>query len=245
MGLLSRIFGGAKGAAPPSQTHLSSGDSQQHSQTRTQSQGEVRRGLLRMALRDTLQRNGIPTGWLGADLLKASSRSGQTGYHWRLVVKHWDPRLLIHSVALQDALLQRVSALDPSADQWLLGISWRMDLADESACPPLPQPWVWAVDPTQAAPAIAGQVASDLPEGPAVPEPASAAEPPDTTPAGIIEGPMHLHEPGDSPKSDLDKLLAVLDGEFKARSDAQAANPEDPGAGRAFQQTEPAGLDRR
>jgi hypothetical protein len=242
MGLISRIFGANKGAAPPSQTHLASGDSLQHSQTRSQSQGEVRRDLLRMALRDTLQRNGIPTSWLGADLLKATSRSGQTGYHWRLVIKHWDPRLLVHSVALQNALLQRVLALDPSADQWLLGISWRTELADESVCPPLPQPWVWALDPAQPTPAPAAQGAADLPEVPAMPDPAPAAEPPDTAPAGIIAGPMHLHEAGGSPKSDLDKLLAVLDDEFKARSDAQAA---DPGAQPAFQKTEPAGLDRR
>ncbi len=239
MGLLSRIFGGAKGAAPSSQTQLVSGNSQQHSQTRSLSQGEVRRDLLRIALRDTLQRNGIPTHWLGADLLKATSRVGQSGYHWRLVVRHWDPRLMVHAAALQNAMLQRVHSLDPSAEQWLLGISWRLDLADESACPPLPPPSVWSTDPaaarTEAPPPIPSAPVSDPP----------AADPPDTEPGGIIAGPVHLHATGDSPSSDLDKLLAVLDGDFKARSEAEAAHPEGPAARPVFQKTEPAALDRR
>lgn len=98
----------------------------------------ARRELLRVALRDTLHNHGIPPAWLGAETLVSTSR-GQRGIHWRLLVKRWEPQLLMHSVALQQSLIKRLMALDPRADSWLMGISWQFALPDESVCPPMPQ----------------------------------------------------------------------------------------------------------
>jgi hypothetical protein len=97
----------------------------------------ARRELLKVALRDTLNTYGIPAAWLGAETLVTTSRA-QRGIHWRLLVKHWEPQLLLHSVPLQQSLIKRLMALDPKADSWLMGISWQFALPDESVCPPMP-----------------------------------------------------------------------------------------------------------
>src|SRR5438105_2630013 len=102
-----------------------------------------RRDLLRVVLRDTLQRHGIPTDWISAELLASTLVNGEHGLHWRLHLKHWDPRLLTHGVALQHSLIERVVALEPTAPEWLTGISWQFALEDESACPAMPLPRTW------------------------------------------------------------------------------------------------------
>jgi hypothetical protein len=124
----------------------------------------ARRELLRVALRDTLNNHGIPPAWLGAETLVTTSRA-QRGIHWRLLVKHWEPQLLLHSVALQQNLMKRLMALDPKADSWLMGISWQFALPDESVCPPMP--------PRLAA--AAAQAAAAVPRPAKPPQPAAPA----------------------------------------------------------------------
>jgi hypothetical protein len=113
------------------------------------------RELLRNALRETLRLQGIPIDWLGCDVFASTSRGGATGFHWRLIVRHWDPRLVVHSVALEEALFSQLRALDPAAGEWLAGISWQFALADRKACPAMPAPHTWATrfkPPRQRAP---------------------------------------------------------------------------------------------
>jgi hypothetical protein len=103
-----------------------------------------RRELMRMVMRDTLQRYGVPMNWIVAELLTSTLVNGQDGLHWRLHLKHWDPRLLAHGVALQNALMEHLAALDPTAVDWLTGISWQFALDDESLCPGMPPPSTWS-----------------------------------------------------------------------------------------------------
>lgn len=165
----------------------------------------TRRDMMRAALSKTLTRHGIPAAWLGSEMLMATSRGREPGMHWRLVVKHWDPRLLTHAVALQNSLVVRLLGYDPTAVDWLLGISWQFDLPDEADCPPLPQAGFWTADSRPAAP----------------PSPAAPAVP---VSAEVIAGPVRIVPPKpepspadapDSVRSDLDRLLAVRDAELK------------------------------
>jgi len=200
MGFLQGIFGGggsSKSSANSSQirdSQLSSGMSQQL----MASQNTTRRELLRVVLRDTMNRHGIPTAWITAELLSTTSRSGERGVHWRLHVKHWDPRLLEHSVGLQNALIKRVLTFDPLAANWLNGISWQLSLDDESMCPPLPPPPTWTMQqqPRQAAPAA----------------PVQPVE------VDVIEGPVHIAAKGVDARADLDQLLAARDEDFRRHS---------------------------
>jgi hypothetical protein len=110
----------------------------------------ARRELLRVALRDTLNRHGIPPAWIGAETLVTTSRGAQKGLHWRLLIKHWNPELLSYSVPFQQSLMARLMTLDANAAMWLMGISWQFALPDESVCPPIPQR-AWAAEPKAAA----------------------------------------------------------------------------------------------
>lgn len=169
----------------------------------------TRRELMRTVLRKTLTRHGIPTSWIGAEMLIATARGRETGMHWRLLIKHWDTRLLTHAVALQNSLVMRLLGYDPLAADWLMGISWQFALPDEVSCPPLPQPGFWTAEqrPDSVAEAIDDE----------------AAEPS----ADVIAGPVRVAAPAppaaeddrDSVRHDLDKLLAIRDAELKRHAE--------------------------
>jgi hypothetical protein len=221
MNFIQRLFGAKAPASNlPSHAHsqLSAGSS---SRQLPQSQNGARRELLRVVLRDTLQRHGIPAHWIGAEYLNATSRNGERGIHWRLQVKHWDPRILIHAMEIQRALIKRVTTFDPLAPGWLNGISWQFALTDESVCPPLPHPGSWTAEPHQSARSTPAGVAIDG--------------------GGIIEGPVHIATTPqastpvselDATRADLAKLLAIRDADFERNA----------GAAPAWTRTEPADL---
>lgn len=139
MGFINRLLGASKPAEAqptrmPTQLPVPPGADQ----------NTTRRELLRVVLRDTLARHGIPAAWIGSDVF-TSTRGREPGVHLRLVLKHWEPRLLACMVALQKHIARRVALYDPLAHNWLLGISWQFALEDDSACPEMPDPTVWRV----------------------------------------------------------------------------------------------------
>src|SRR5688572_12768365 len=86
----------------------------------------VRRDLLRLVLRDTLTRTGIPAGWIEMHALAATSSGKATGVHARFIVRHWNPLLMVHAPGLEQSFVQRLMALDPLADHWVMGFSWQL-----------------------------------------------------------------------------------------------------------------------
>jgi hypothetical protein len=135
MGILASLFGRRNEPAPVSRPPVSV--------TPSTSRNATRRELVRVALRDTLNRHGIPADWLGVEALSAVTRGREPGLHLRLVVRHWEPQLLACGVALQKGVMQRVLLLDPLAANWMTGISWQFAPVDESNCPDLPPPAHW------------------------------------------------------------------------------------------------------
>lgn len=226
MSFFNRLLG--RSAAPSSRpsSQISSVQSQQHNPAA--STATTRRELLRSTLRDTLNRHGIPASWITCETLVTTSRTREHGIHWRLVVHHWDPRLLAHGIAFQQSLIKRVTTFDPLASAWLMGISWQFALADESSCPPMPHPGVWTSD-TTSAPSVPAQ---------AQPEPSGGS-------ADVIAGPVRIAEeaaaapPARSAvtKAELDQLFAVRDADFQRHAAGQSeADPSQ------YLPTEPARL---
>ena len=226
-------------------SQFASDHSQPASRTATAEQSTARRELLRNVLRKTLNRHGIPSSWFGAEMLIATSRGRETGMHLRLLIKHWDPRLLNHTVALQNALITRLLSFDPLAAEWLMGVSWQFALADEAQCPALPQAGYWTAEPrlAVAAPApavpvpggngdiIAGPVRIGTKPAPLAARPAARpAAAPAATPVAqqktVIMERSRQPESSDSVRSDLDKLLAVRDAELQRSGEGQG--PSDP-----------------
>jgi hypothetical protein len=209
MSFFKQIFGvSTKGPNSTSKTHSALSPATSPPSRSAASDSATRRELLRVVLRNTLNRHGIPTTWVGAEMLLATSRGREPGIHWRLVVRHWDPRLLTHAVALQNALIVRVLAFDPLAAQWLMGISWQFSLSDESLCPPMPHPGTWTAEPRGAA------------------EPARDAAP--SSYGDVIAGPERIPDAAPNPppteeddvRADLEKLFAIRDAELGQSSQA-------------------------
>ena len=196
MGLLDWIRGSrAKGADPSS---AQGGPvSVMHSQMQTQpgaTSASNRREMLRLVLRDTLNRHGIPATWIGAEALNVTSRQREPGLHWRLVIKQWDARLLPHLVSFQHSLIKRVTAFDPMASSWLMGMSWQFQIDDESVCPEMPHAGFWTSDPPKPAVDPAAPVATgDVIAGP------------------VLIGPKELPSGEASARAYLDKLFAIRD----------------------------------
>src|SRR4051812_12965803 len=72
----------------------------QHTQAGSTSQS-VRKDLLKLVMRETLTRNGIPPTWISADMLRSTNTKRESGLHVRFLLRHWDPRLMLHAVALE------------------------------------------------------------------------------------------------------------------------------------------------
>lgn len=102
---------------------------------------DMRRELLRLALRQSLTRNGIPVHWIGVEAIEMPVPGAPL--HVRLVVQHWDERLLRHAIAFQDDLEQRLLAVDPLVRTWLRGFSWQYEWPDGVPRPTLPDPSTW------------------------------------------------------------------------------------------------------
>lgn len=102
----------------------------------------TRRELLRVRTRNTLRLSGIPEAWIEPQVL-LEPEGGRTFLHLRLVVRHWDERLLRYALAFQHRLMAEIESIDPQARQWLRSVVWcfAQDLA--SPYPELPQPSVW------------------------------------------------------------------------------------------------------
>lgn len=142
MSLIDRLFG--QQATPQERP------SQLHAAPSTQAPADhnaTRRELLRVVLRDTLARHGVPLAWIASELLTAASRNRELGLHLRLQIRHWEPRLLPFLVALEDEIASRAASYDPHAHEWLMGVSWQFAVPDRSACPPLPPAASWKSPP--------------------------------------------------------------------------------------------------
>ncbi len=111
----------------------------------------LRRQLVQVLVRDVMRRHGIPADWLECQMLLVSSRSRGEGMYVRLVIRHWDPRLLTYAVAFQKSLMLDITRFEPRASQWLYGISWQLEVGDTCPYPELPDRSAWADTPGKAA----------------------------------------------------------------------------------------------
>ena len=134
-------------------------------------------------------------------MLVVSSRSKGTGMYVRLVVKHWDFRLMNYTFAFQNELMGDILRIDPQAAGWLHSLSWQLEVAQ--SCPvthlPMPQFWAEAEQPA---------VKAAIPQSKALQRTMS-------TPSVDLAS-VDSNDPSD----DLEKLFAIRDREL----DRQAAH---------------------
>lgn len=162
-------------------------------------QATTRRELVRVVTRDTQRACGIPDGWIESLVLLEPGRGGQTFVHLRLLVKHWDMRLLTYAVAFQTRLMEELRGFDAAAPDWLLSVSWQYQVGE--SCPfqsmPPPEEWQRAAQATRAS-AIA-QAAVATQDAPAL--------------AGLLSAfdPIPDRQEPDEVSEDLAQLFAIRD----------------------------------
>ena len=157
MSMIKRLFGSESKPDVPAQLRPSQIDSAPDSRTfhLDNAQAATRRELVRVMTRDTLRATGIPEGWIECHVLLELARDGQTFVHLRLVVKHWDVRLLQYTIAFQHLLMAEITRFDPAAQEWLLSISWQYQVGDSCPFPDMPDPQLWQAPPVAIGPAPA------------------------------------------------------------------------------------------
>lgn len=107
------------------------------------SDNAMRRQLVLVLLRDVIRRHGIAPHLIELQMLVVSSASRGAGLYVRLVLKHWDARLLNHAQAFQNELLADIARFEPKAGEWLHGISWQLEMTDSCPYTTLPDRAFW------------------------------------------------------------------------------------------------------
>lgn len=148
------------GLKPAARTPAATNRDSQHS-SEDNSDDSTRRQLVQMLLRDCLRRHGIAADWVECQMLVVNSRSRGPGMYVRLVLRHWDARLMTYAFAFQNELLAAITQFEPQSATWLHGISWEFKVGDSCPYPDMPDPAVWG-PPARAAATTAVPAAADI-----------------------------------------------------------------------------------
>ena len=207
--IISRLLGHTRARVRPLHSQPASIDNPQT--IIDGSENATRRQLVQVLLRDLLRRSGIPPQWVECQMQVVSSRNKGAGMVVRLVVKHWDARLMNYTFAFQNELMSDISRFDPEAPNWLQGMSWQLEVAGSCPFTSLPNRQFWAE--TEKSPVQA------------------SAQPPQVVP--VVQA---TQEAADKPRfeaprfdstqqaDDLEKLFAIRDRELD-REAAQGVMP--------------------
>jgi hypothetical protein len=232
MGLIDKLFGGAKDKEAPAQTAPES--TQFHESESTTNEGDgtrnsPKREVVQVMLRDTMRKHGIPSDWIECRILSTMTRSRRIGLHAQFIVRQGHEQLLSYVFAFQDSFMREVTRFDPHAAEWLLSVSWRFD-GYTAAKSLMPDPKVWA----GAATAGAAATPADAPARPEAAALAAADPEPELTGFEPTQDPMEE----DDVDRDLKALFAIRDAvlaDTRAPSEPGARPPQD------FESTRPGG----
>lgn len=107
---------------------------------------DLRRELIRVVLKDTLRRHGIPFHWLACEVIIPRTPSEEEP-HIQLVILKWHDQLLLYAPALQQQLLLGLDRFDPSVDHSHYMVSWRLAPDCGSPAREMPAPGFWLEHP--------------------------------------------------------------------------------------------------
>lgn len=129
MGLISKFLGGEKDEAKPSRSTTGSSSQFAESQSatsldKTRSRNAPRRDLVRVVLRETMRKHGIPSDWIECRSLSVLTRHHKSGMHVQFLVRKADHQLLPYVHALQESFWDNLLRIDPAARDWLFSVGW-------------------------------------------------------------------------------------------------------------------------
>lgn len=109
-------------------------------------QADIQRELIRVVLKDTLRRHGIPFEWLTCEVVTIAQGPGTETLNVQLMLMQWHELFLRYAPALELQLLRGLDRFEPTVDHSKYVISWRF--SPDCGCPfhVLPPPLVWSHD---------------------------------------------------------------------------------------------------
>jgi len=122
MGLIGKIFGDSK-ISPDVPSKFQEGHSQAAS-VHTKSRNGARRDLVKLALRDTIRKFGVPPDWIDCRTLSVVNREQQHGMHVQFLVRKSDRQVMNYIHAFQESFWKETESIDPQARQWLFSVGW-------------------------------------------------------------------------------------------------------------------------
>ena len=154
--LVTQLFGRFRTTPVPSASSATRDSRDNLLSIKNDAKTATRRQLVQVLLRDMLRKSGIPADWIECQILLLSGNARSDGMDVRLIIKHWDARLMNYAFAFQQTLHQHIEQFDPNASEWLRGISWQLDM--DGTCPYTALPgkafWQQPLKNAGAAPAI-------------------------------------------------------------------------------------------
>jgi hypothetical protein len=147
----------------------------------TKSKNAPRRELVKLVLRETMRKHGIPSDWMDCRALSVLTHQHKSGMHVQFLVLTGDHQLLRWVHAFQESFWEEVLRSDPKAREWLFSVGWEFYGESIPGFNVLPGAGEWHVERTQTLP---------LSELPSVEEPQEAGDtlPPDQADEGDVSG---------------------------------------------------------
>jgi hypothetical protein len=125
MGLIRKIFGTTEAAeAKPTAGSSTQFVESQTALEKTKSRNAPRRDLVKVVLRETMRKHGIPSDWIECRSLSVLTRHHKPGMHVQLLVRRADHQLLPYVHAFQESFWEQILRLDPTAREWLFSVGW-------------------------------------------------------------------------------------------------------------------------
>jgi hypothetical protein len=127
MGLMQKLFGGGAGSKRRKEAPGSSQFAESRVPTsleQTKSRNAPRRELVKLVLRETMRKHGIPSDWMDCRALSVLTHQHKSGMHVQFLVMTGDHQLLRWVHAFQESFWEEILRSDPKAREWLFSVGW-------------------------------------------------------------------------------------------------------------------------
>lgn len=128
MGLIGKFLGGdkdeARSGAPAGASSQFAESQSATSLEKTKARNAPHRDLVRVVLRETMRKHGIPSDWIECRSLSVLTRQHKSGMHVQFLVRKADHQLLPYIHAFQESFWEKLLRVDPGAHEWLFSVGW-------------------------------------------------------------------------------------------------------------------------
>ncbi|HUR88001.1 MAG TPA: hypothetical protein VMZ74_02820 [Ramlibacter sp.] len=146
MGLMKKLFRGGDDGKPPGPGGSSMLFQESQTQTsleKTKSRNAPRRELVKVVLRETMRKHGIPTDWMDCRSLSVLTKQHKSGMHVQFLVLKGDHQLLQWVHAFQESFWNQILRTDPGANEWLFSVGWEFYGQSVQGFDVMPGPGSW------------------------------------------------------------------------------------------------------